>query len=86
MPSTNCAQNIAVFIHQIYLFKGANKTEQATSAAATKVVTTKVARTTAAIQGNMTTAHPSTQTTVHKYVAPHFGGMLKRLVYVVSSV
>ena len=50
----------------------------------TNAATTAATTGTTGIQSNVSTTHPSTMSTSPKYVAPHFGGTLKRLVYVVS--
>jgi hypothetical protein len=50
----------------------------------TNAATTAATTGTTGIQGNVSTTHPSTMSTSPKYIAPHFGGTLKRLVYVVS--
>ena len=64
-------------------------TKKTTTNASTKKTTTNAPTnmTTGALvtKGNGSTTHPSANTTSHKYVAgPQFGGMLKRLVYVVG--
>lgn len=48
----------------------------------TNAATTAATTGTTGIQSNVSTTHPSTMSTSPKYVAPHFGGTLKRLVYV----
>ena len=64
----------------------ANKTTTNVSTKeATRKAPTNMTTALPATQGNTSTTHPSANTTSHKYVAgPQFGGMLKRLVYVVG--
>ncbi|CAB4007055.1 Hypothetical predicted protein [Paramuricea clavata] len=57
-----------------------------TTNAATTVATTAATTGATGIQANVSTTHPSTVSTSPKYVAPHFGGTLKRLVYVTLVV